>query len=81
MFTEKKKRERRKEKKNQAVKLYIFLMEGDTVGALRINLDAWMESWSAEKMANIAVAQWPDALINMFLWSRMRRGHKDFWCS
>lgn len=54
--------------KKQAVELNIFLMEGDTVGALRINLDAWMESWSAEKMANIAVAQWPDALINMFLW-------------
>lgn len=30
--------------KKQAVELYIFLMEGDTVGALRINLDAWMES-------------------------------------
>lgn len=54
--------------KKHAVELYIFLMEADTVGTLRINLDAWMESWSAEKMANIAVAQWPDALINMFLW-------------
>lgn len=40
---EKKKRERERKKK-QAVELYIFLMEGDTVGALRINLDAWMES-------------------------------------
>lgn len=43
--------------KKQAVELYIFLMEGDTVGALRINLDAWMESHSGEKMANIAAAQ------------------------
>lgn len=32
-------------------------MEGDTVGALRINLDARIESWSPEKMANISVAQ------------------------
>lgn len=38
------KKKKRKEKKKQAVELYIFLMEGDTVGALRINLDAWMES-------------------------------------
>lgn len=60
-----KNREREKERerkggggrKKQAVELYIFLMEGDTVGALRINLDAWMESQSGEKMANIAAAQ------------------------
>lgn len=32
-------------------------MEGDTVGALQINLDARIESWSPEKMANISVAQ------------------------
>ena len=40
----KKKKKNRKGKKKQAAELYIFLMEGDTVGALRINLDAWMES-------------------------------------
>lgn len=45
------------EEKKQAAELYIFLMEGDTVGALRINLDALVESWSTEKMANISVAQ------------------------
>lgn len=49
-------KERGREKK-QAAELYIFLMEGDTVGALRINLDARVESWSTEKMANISVAQ------------------------
>lgn len=53
--------------KKQAVELYIFLMESDTVGALGINLDAWMESQSGEKMANIAAAQQSDAPINMFL--------------
>lgn len=47
----------REGEKKQAVELYMFLMEGDTVGALRINLDAWMESQSGEKMANIAAAQ------------------------
>lgn len=46
-----------REKKKQTAELYIFLMEGDTVGALRINLDARIESWSPEKMANISVAQ------------------------
>lgn len=46
-----------KKKKKQAAELYIFLMEGDAVGALRINLDARVESWSTEKMANISVAQ------------------------
>lgn len=44
MFIEKKKKKKQKGKKKQAVELYVFLMEGDTVGALRINLDAWMES-------------------------------------
>lgn len=29
-------------------------------------------------MANIAVAQWPDALINMFLWPRTSWGTEMF---